>query len=37
VPGKTSGYVLAGVEFTQITPFVQQLIRDHVLAHSAAS
>jgi c-di-GMP-binding flagellar brake protein YcgR len=30
VPGKTSGYVLAGVEFTMITPFVKQLIRDHV-------
>ena len=34
VPGKTSGYVLAGVEFTLITPFVQQLIRDHVEAHA---
>jgi len=30
VPGKTSGYVLAGVEFTLMTPFVRQLIRDHV-------
>ena len=29
VPGKTSGYVLAGVEFTLITPFIRQLIRDH--------
>jgi c-di-GMP-binding flagellar brake protein YcgR len=35
VPGKTSGYVLAGVEFTLITPFVQGLIRDHVTAHTA--
>jgi c-di-GMP-binding flagellar brake protein YcgR len=30
VPGKTSGYVLAGVEFTMITPVVQGLIREHV-------
>jgi len=30
VPGKTGGYVLAGVEFTMITPFVQALIREHV-------
>jgi hypothetical protein len=30
VPGKTSGYVLAGVEFNLLTPFVKQLIRDHV-------
>ena len=30
VPGKTSGYVLAGAEFTQITPFIQGLIRAHV-------
>ena len=30
VPGKTSGYVLAGLEFSQITPFVQGLIEDHV-------
>jgi len=35
VPGKTSGYVLAGVEFTMITPFVGQLIRDHVEAHAS--
>jgi c-di-GMP-binding flagellar brake protein YcgR len=35
VPGKTSGYVLAGVEFTMITPFVKQLIRDHVEAHAS--
>ena len=34
VPGKTSGYFLAGVEFTTITPFVKQLIRDHVEARA---
>ena len=34
VPGKTSGYVLTGVEFTQITPFVMRLIREHVLVHT---
>lgn len=33
VPGKTSGYVLAGVEFSLITPFVQTLIQGHVEAH----
>lgn len=32
VPGKTSGYVLAGVEFSLITPFIQGLIEDHVEA-----
>lgn len=32
VPGKTSGYVLAGVEFSVITPFVQGLINGHVEA-----
>jgi c-di-GMP-binding flagellar brake protein YcgR len=36
VPGKTSGYVLVGVEFTMITPFVKQLIRDHVEARAGA-
>lgn len=35
VPGKTSGYVLAGVEFSMITPFVQELIEDHILARCA--
>jgi hypothetical protein len=30
VPGKTSGYLLAGAEFSQITPFIQDLIREHV-------
>ena len=30
VPGKTSGYVLAGVEFTLVTPFILSLIEDHV-------
>jgi c-di-GMP-binding flagellar brake protein YcgR len=34
VPGKTSGYVLAGGEFSQITPFVQGLIRQHVESES---
>ena len=37
VPGKTNGYVLVGVEFTLITPFVQQLIRAHVEAHAGGS
>lgn len=32
VPGKTSGYLLAGIEFTMITPFVQALIEGHVEA-----
>jgi len=32
VPGKTSGYVLAGVEFSMITPFVQELIESHIVA-----
>ncbi len=31
LPGKTSGYVLVGVDFTTITPLVQDLINDHVL------
>ena len=35
VPGKTSGYVLAGIEFSLITPFIQGLIEAHVLARSA--
>ena len=30
VPGKTSGYVLLGVEFQGITPFVRSLIAEHV-------
>ena len=30
VPGKTSGYLLAGVEFTLVTPFIMSLIEDHV-------
>ena len=30
VPGKTSGYVLMGVEFQEITPFVATLIGKHV-------
>lgn len=32
VPGKTSGYVLVGVDFTGITALVQDLIQSHVLA-----
>jgi hypothetical protein len=35
VPGKTSGYVLVGVEFQGITPFVRNLIADHVAAELA--
>lgn len=30
VPGKTSGYILMGIEFLGITPFIQGLIADHV-------
>jgi hypothetical protein len=33
VPGKTNGYVLAGVDFSLITPFVQDLIQAHVEAN----
>lgn len=36
VPGKTSGYLLAGVEFTQLTPFISKLIQAHVDSHSGA-
>jgi len=36
VPGKTSGYILAGVDFTLITPLVQGLIQAHVEAHLLA-
>ncbi len=32
VAGKTSGYVLIGVEFQDITPFVRGLIAQHVVA-----
>jgi c-di-GMP-binding flagellar brake protein YcgR len=35
VPGKTSGYVLVGVDFTDITPLVQNLIQGHILAQKA--
>lgn len=35
VPGKTSGYVLVGVDFTDITPLVQDLIEGHVQAQRA--
>ncbi len=34
VPGKTCGYVLVGVEFQGITPFVRNLIAEHVAAQS---
>ena len=30
VAGKTTGYVLIGVEFQDITPFVRELIAGHV-------
>ena len=30
VPGKTSGYVLLGLEYQDITPFVRGLIAEHV-------
>jgi c-di-GMP-binding flagellar brake protein YcgR len=30
VAGKTTGYVLVGVEFQSITPFVRNLISEHV-------
>ena len=30
VAGKTSGYALVGVEFQGITPFIRNLIADHV-------
>jgi hypothetical protein len=36
VPGKTSGYVLAGVEFNLITPFIQGLIDAHIEARCAS-
>jgi len=32
VAGKTTGYVLIGLEFQDITPFVRELIADHVAA-----
>lgn len=35
VPGKTTGYVLMGVEFRDTTPFVTGLIADHVAAQLA--
>lgn len=35
VAGKTTGYVLIGVEFQDITPFVRQLIADHVATELA--
>jgi c-di-GMP-binding flagellar brake protein YcgR len=36
VPGKTSGYLLAGVAFTLVTPFIMNLIADHVEAHNGS-
>lgn len=35
VPGKTSGYVLMGIEFQALTPFVRGLVADHVAAQLA--
>lgn len=35
VPGKTSGYVLMGLEFQGVTPFVRDLIADHVATRLA--
>ncbi|HEX9009358.1 MAG TPA: PilZ domain-containing protein [Holophagaceae bacterium] len=35
VSGKTTGYVLVGVDFTDITPMVQELIQGHVQAQQA--
>jgi hypothetical protein len=35
VPGKTSGYVLVGIEFQGITPYVRNLIADHVTTRLA--
>jgi c-di-GMP-binding flagellar brake protein YcgR len=35
VSGKTTGYALVGVEFQGITPFVRDLIADHVDTHLA--
>lgn len=37
VPGKTSGYILVGVDFTLITPLVQSLIHAHVEAQLSGS
>jgi c-di-GMP-binding flagellar brake protein YcgR len=37
VPGKTSGYVLVGLEFSMITGFVQNLIRGHVESHAGVT
>jgi c-di-GMP-binding flagellar brake protein YcgR len=36
VPGKTSGYVLMGVEFQEITPFITGLLGEHVKTRLAA-
>ena len=35
VPGKSTGYVLMGLEFQGVTPFVRGLIADHVAARLA--
>jgi c-di-GMP-binding flagellar brake protein YcgR len=35
VPGKSSGYVLLGLEFQGITPFVRDLIAEHVIERLA--
>lgn len=36
VPGKTSGYLLAGVEFTMMTPLVMGLIQAHIEARTGS-
>ena len=37
VPGKTSGYILLGVEFEALTPFLRELIAAHVDAQLGGS
>jgi hypothetical protein len=37
VPGKTNGYLLAGVEFTTVTAFIRELIHDHVEARTSGA
>lgn len=32
VPGKSVGYALVGLDFSPITPFMAQLIQDHVIS-----
>jgi hypothetical protein len=35
IPGKVSGYCLVGIDFNLITPFIQDMIREHVDARLA--